>query len=210
MKTNSLPDGCQRSLCSLSSVSSDGWTRCWLPSNTCASPAPAAVKLERWSGAPSSSQRFLECLKLLWRSVFFLLFSVLESCCSGSSPLQLLPPGAVDPASLTPVTPPTYISCSTPAATIITDMLPAWSLTPSVAGAVVFSQRARLATGLVLYISYISLYYPVIGYFLFSAILLFFSSLTPPLTFFSPLKVSAFFFFFRMPSRLQRCGPDLR
>lgn len=39
--------------------------------------------------------------------------------------LQLLPPGAVDPASLTPVTPPTYIGCSTPAATIITDMLPA-------------------------------------------------------------------------------------
>lgn len=67
-----------------------------------------------------------------------------------------------------PVTPPTYISCSTPAATIITDMLSAWSLTPSATVAVVFSQLARLANGLLLAWS---LYYPLIVYFPLSDLL---------------------------------------
>lgn len=199
MKTNSLPDGRQRSLCT--------------PIAALAAMAEPAAGSEQRVREPGSGRSQVGALKrcsvlipkisrmleaTLEICVFFWLFSVLESCCSSSSPLQLLPPGAVDLASLTPVTPPTYISCSTPAATIITDMLPAWSLTPSVTVAVVFCQRARLATALVLPY-HISFYYPVIGYFLFSAILLFISSLTPPLTFFSPLKVSAFFFFSECP-----------
>lgn len=149
MKTNSPQDGCQRSLCTQIAAIAE---LAAMAEPTAGSQQHAARS--QIGAALRSSVLVPRTFRIGWSCFLRRLF--LLFLCPVAAPLPSVtftapPTWSRPPCISDPVTPPSYISCSTPAATIIPDMVPAWSLTPSVTVAVVSSQRARFNAGPVLY-----------------------------------------------------------